>query len=40
MPIWLEILVNVLGYSGFVAIASFHKSSDDTDPSAPQDDRG
>ena len=40
MPIWMEILVNVLGYGGFLAIANFHKSSDDTDPSVTQGDRG
>jgi hypothetical protein len=31
MPIWMEVLVNVLGYGGFVAIANFRKSPD-TDP--------
>ena len=28
MPVWMEILVNVIGYGGFIAIATFHKSSD------------
>jgi len=32
MPIWMEILVNVLGYGGFVAVASLQKSPDDSDP--------
>jgi hypothetical protein len=27
MPIWMEILLNVIGYVGFVAIATFHKPS-------------
>lgn len=27
MPLWLEILVNVIGYAGFIAIATFHKPS-------------
>lgn len=39
MPIWMEILVNVLGYGGFVAVASLHKSSDGSDPSVTQGDR-
>lgn len=26
MPAWMEILINVIGYAGFVAIATFHKS--------------
>jgi hypothetical protein len=29
MPPWLEILINVVGYAGFVAIATYHKSSKD-----------
>lgn len=40
MPIWMEILVNVLGYGGFVAVASLHKSSDVSDPSVARGDRG
>lgn len=31
MPVWLEILVNMIGYGGFIAIATFHKSPHDTD---------
>ena len=27
MPVWMEILINVVGYAGFVAIATFHKPS-------------
>ena len=25
MPVWMEILLNVIGYAGFVIIATFHK---------------
>jgi hypothetical protein len=27
MPAWMEILINVIGYAGFVAIATYHRSS-------------
>ena len=30
MPLWLEILINFIGYAGFIAIAMFNKSSDET----------
>jgi hypothetical protein len=26
MPVWMEILLNVIGYGGFIAIAMLHKS--------------
>jgi hypothetical protein len=26
MPVWIEILINVIGYVGFVAIASSNKA--------------
>ena len=26
MPAWMEILMNVIGYAGFIAIATYHKS--------------
>lgn len=26
MPAWMEILINVIGYAGFIAIATYHKS--------------
>ena len=29
MPIWMEILLNVIGYGGFVAIAILHKPRTD-----------
>lgn len=25
MPAWMEILINVIGYAGFVAIATYHR---------------
>lgn len=28
MPVWMEILINVIGYAGFIAIATYHKSPD------------
>jgi hypothetical protein len=31
MPLWLEILINVVGYAGFIAIAMCHKSEDKRD---------
>jgi hypothetical protein len=27
MPVWMEILINVIGYAGFVVVATFHKPS-------------
>lgn len=30
MPPWMEILVNVIGYAGFIGIAQFHKCPDDS----------
>ncbi|HKS18802.1 MAG TPA: hypothetical protein VJS63_06295 [Bradyrhizobium sp.] len=29
MPVWMEILLNIIGYGGFVAIAVFHRSRSD-----------
>jgi len=29
MPLWLEILINLIGYAGFVAIAMYHKPGKD-----------
>lgn len=28
MPVWMEILLNVVGYAGFLAIATFNRSAD------------
>lgn len=35
MPAWLEVLLNLVGYAGFVALASRGATS----PQAPADDR-
>jgi len=29
MPLWLEILINVIGYAGFIAIAMYHRPGKD-----------
>jgi hypothetical protein len=29
LPAWMEILVNVIGYAGFIGIATWNKSSDE-----------
>ncbi len=29
MPTWMEILVNVIGYAGFIGIAKYHKTSNE-----------
>jgi hypothetical protein len=25
MPVWIDILINVIGYAGFVAVATYHR---------------
>ena len=35
MPLWMEILVNVIGYAGFIGIATWHKSSDEITTDSP-----
>ena len=32
MPLWLEILINVVGYAGFIAIAMYHKPRNGNSP--------
>jgi hypothetical protein len=32
MPVWLEILLNVIGYAGFIGIAMLHKSRSEPSP--------
>jgi len=27
MPVWMEVLINVIGYAGFVGVATFNTSS-------------
>ena len=29
MPVWMEVLLNVIGYAGFVGVATFHNASDE-----------
>jgi hypothetical protein len=39
MPVWMEILLNVIGYAGFIGIATFHKSrseSPEPEPDVPE----
>ena len=26
MPVWMEIVINVIGYAGFIAVATYHRS--------------
>jgi hypothetical protein len=32
MPAWMEILVNVIGYAGFIGIATYHKPANKNVP--------
>jgi hypothetical protein len=32
MPAWMEILINVIGYAGFIGIATYHKSPSKNSP--------
>jgi len=32
MPAWMEILINVIGYAGFVGIAIYHKPPSKNSP--------
>jgi hypothetical protein len=32
MPAWMEILINVIGYAGFIGIATYHKSPSNNSP--------
>lgn len=29
LPAWMDVLVNLIGYAGFIGIAIWHKSSDE-----------
>ena len=29
MPIWMDILLNVIGYAGFIGVATFNHSPDE-----------
>ena len=26
MPVWMEVLINIVGYAGFIGIATFNRS--------------
>ena len=28
MPVWMEVLLNVIGYAGFVGVATFNRSAE------------
>ena len=30
MPVWMEVLINVIGYAGFVGVATFNRSAEET----------
>ena len=35
LPTWMDILVNVIGYAGFIGIATWHKSSNEITTGSP-----
>jgi hypothetical protein len=35
LPLWMEILVNVIGYAGFIGVATWHKLSDEITTDSP-----
>jgi hypothetical protein len=39
MPVWMEILINVIGYAGFIAIATYHRSPGHRSPGNKLPDR-
>lgn len=32
MPVWMDILLNVIGYAGFVGVATFNRSATEAEP--------
>jgi hypothetical protein len=32
MPVWMEIVINVIGYAGFIAVATYHRSPNENFP--------
>lgn len=40
MPVWMEVLLNVIGYAGFIGIAMFNHASDETTAGEPRPGRG
>ena len=37
MPAWMELLLNVIGYGGFIAIATYHRRSSEKLPGPGQE---
>ena len=35
LPAWMDILVNVIGYAGFIGIATWHRSLDEIATGSP-----
>jgi hypothetical protein len=31
MPVWMEVLINVIGYAGFVGVATFNHSGEESE---------
>ena len=29
MPVWIEVLLNIIGYAGFVGVATFNRSAEE-----------
>ena len=29
MPVWMEVLLNIIGYAGFVGVATFNRSAEE-----------
>ena len=36
MPAWMEVMINVIGYAGFVGVAMFNKAQDRAEPVEPR----
>ena len=32
MPVWMEVVLNLIGYGGFVAVATYHRAPGDVWP--------
>jgi hypothetical protein len=32
MPAWMEVLLNVIAFAGFIGVAKYHKPSDENAP--------
>jgi hypothetical protein len=29
MPVWMEVLLNIIGYAGFIGVATFNRSAEE-----------